>query len=105
MSDISKQSVASVKPVSYCSVIRLLFTQGNLAHDLGLSHHIHVMNYIVAKVEVRGPQSSDTVRVTDTSFAGVPARVFEPNTQVKERLRRGIVYFHGGGWAMGSGRE
>lgn len=77
-----------------------------MAHDLGLSHHIHVINYIVSKVEVRGPQSSNTVRVTDTSFAGVPARVFEPNTQVTEdHLRRGVVYFHGGGWAIGSGRE
>lgn len=77
-----------------------------MAHDLGLSHHIHVINYIVSKVEVRDPQSSNTVRVIDTSFAGVPARVFEPNTQAKEHhLRRGVVYFHGGGWAMGSGRK
>ncbi|XP_041923817.1 neutral cholesterol ester hydrolase 1 [Alosa sapidissima] len=87
------------------AVFRSFMHMGDLAHDLGLSHHIHVINYFVTKVEVKGPQSSNTVRVTDTSFAGVPARVFEPTTQVKEHhLKRGVVYFHGGGWAMGSGR-
>lgn len=87
------------------AVFRSFMHLGDLAHHVGLGHHIHVINYIVTKVEVREPRSSQTVRVTDTSFAGVQARVFEPIThQQFPHLKRGVVYFHGGGWAMGSGR-
>ncbi|XP_063062693.1 neutral cholesterol ester hydrolase 1 isoform X2 [Engraulis encrasicolus] len=45
------------------------------------------------------------MQVTDTFFAGVPVRVFEPTKPVRQpHLKRGVVYFHGGGWALLSGR-
>lgn len=37
----------------------------------------------------------------DLRFSEVPVRVYEP-TAPSEGLRRGLVYFHGGGWVMGS---
>uniref|UniRef100_A0A8C3FX32 Neutral cholesterol ester hydrolase 1 n=1 Tax=Cyclopterus lumpus TaxID=8103 RepID=A0A8C3FX32_CYCLU len=37
---------------------------------------------------------------SDSSLGGVPARVFLPTAG--RRLKRGVVYFHGGGWALGS---
>lgn len=55
--------------------------------------------------ELRAPCSSDSVRVTDATFSGVQARVFESTVPGPWRLRRGVVYFHGGGWALGSARE
>ncbi|XP_028824603.1 neutral cholesterol ester hydrolase 1-like isoform X2 [Denticeps clupeoides] len=85
------------------AVFRTFLHVGNLAQDLGISHYVHVVNYIVSQVEIKGPRSSETVRVTDTSLAGVQARVFEPKG-MDRRLRRAVVYFHGGGWALGSGK-
>lgn len=45
------------------------------------------------------------VQVSDVTFAGVPVRVFEPPAGGEGHLRRGLVYFHGGGWAVGSASE
>lgn len=41
------------------------------------------------------------LRVKDLEFSEVPVRVYEPTT-VCDGLRRGLVYFHGGGWVLGS---
>ncbi|KAG9283460.1 neutral cholesterol ester hydrolase 1 isoform X1 [Astyanax mexicanus] len=86
------------------AVFRAMFRVSHFVQDLGLGHHLHVLNYMVTLIEVRGPQSSETVRVTDTSFDGVQARVFESVTPGSRRLKRGVIYFHGGGWALGTGR-
>ncbi|KAJ8387174.1 hypothetical protein AAFF_G00159860 [Aldrovandia affinis] len=77
---------------------------GNLAHDLGLSHHIHVLNFAVNHFEMQGPESSEGVHVQDTSFSGVQVRVFESTQGEEGQLKRGVVYLHGGGWALGSAR-
>uniref|UniRef100_A0A3B4H4M5 Neutral cholesterol ester hydrolase 1-like n=1 Tax=Pundamilia nyererei TaxID=303518 RepID=A0A3B4H4M5_9CICH len=47
-------------------------------------------------------RSSPAVNVTDSALGGVPTRVFHPIGG--EKLKRGVIYFHGGGWALGSGR-
>ncbi|XP_026863825.2 neutral cholesterol ester hydrolase 1 isoform X2 [Electrophorus electricus] len=86
------------------AVFRCMMHVGNLIQDLGLCHHVRVLNFVVSVLELRGPRSSEFVRVTDTSFSGVPARVFESIAPGPERLKRGVIYFHGGGWALGSGR-
>lgn len=45
------------------------------------------------------------VKVSDITFAGVQVRVYEPPAGGEGHLRRGLMYFHGGGWALGSGSE
>ncbi|TNN26681.1 Neutral cholesterol ester hydrolase 1 [Liparis tanakae] len=45
------------------------------------------------------------VKVSDITFAGVPVRVYEPPAGGEGHLRRGVMYFHGGGWALGTGSE
>ncbi|KAJ3611019.1 hypothetical protein NHX12_021035 [Muraenolepis orangiensis] len=57
---------------------------------------------VVSWVEVIEAHSCSSVRVTDSLLGGVPARVFQPIGGKK--LKRGVVYFHGGGWALASGR-
>lgn len=42
------------------------------------------------------------VKVSDITFAGIPVRVYEPPAGGEGHLRRGLMYFHGGGWALGS---
>ncbi|XP_074517548.1 neutral cholesterol ester hydrolase 1-like [Sebastes fasciatus] len=45
------------------------------------------------------------VKVSDITFAGVPVRVYEPPAGGEGHLRRGLMFFHGGGWALGSGKK
>ena len=45
------------------------------------------------------------VKISDLTFAGVPVRVYEPPAGGEGHLRRGLMYFHGGGWALYSGSE
>lgn len=40
------------------------------------------------------------LRVKDLTFSGVPVRVYEPTAASGEK-KRGLVYFHGGGWMFG----
>ncbi|CAL8311298.1 unnamed protein product [Merluccius merluccius] len=75
---------------------------GDMAHALGVCHRVHLINKVVSWVEVIEARSCPAVRVTDSLLGGVPARVFQPIGGKK--LKRGVVYFHGGGWALASGR-
>ncbi|XP_054469883.1 neutral cholesterol ester hydrolase 1a [Anoplopoma fimbria] len=45
------------------------------------------------------------VKVSDITFAGVPVRVYEPPAGGEGHLRRGLMYLHGGGWALGSAKK
>ncbi|XP_046879666.1 neutral cholesterol ester hydrolase 1-like [Hypomesus transpacificus] len=74
----------------------------DMAEALGVCHSVHMLNTLVSSVEVIEPRSSPTVHVTDSTLAGVATRVFQPIGG--ETPKRGVVYFHGGGWALGSGR-
>ncbi|XP_057715640.1 neutral cholesterol ester hydrolase 1-like [Corythoichthys intestinalis] len=45
----------------------------------------------------------DGLVVSITAFNGVPVRVYQPPPKAGEsRLKRGLLYMHGGGWAYGS---
>ncbi|XP_077476271.1 neutral cholesterol ester hydrolase 1-like [Stigmatopora argus] len=45
----------------------------------------------------------DGCSVSDTAFDGVPVRVYQPPPEAGQgRLKRGLLYIHGGGWAYGS---
>ncbi|XP_067343045.1 neutral cholesterol ester hydrolase 1-like isoform X2 [Channa argus] len=57
---------------------------------------------MVSWVEVIEAHSCSAVHVTDSVLGGVPTRVFQPKRGKK--LKRGVIYFHGGGWALCSAR-
>ncbi|XP_051543284.1 neutral cholesterol ester hydrolase 1-like isoform X1 [Myxocyprinus asiaticus] len=87
------------------AILRGIMHVSFFAHDLGLSNPFDLMRYAASWDVIRGPQSSSAVRVTDTSFSGVQAQVFEStSTGLKRQSKRGVVYFHGGGWTLGSGK-
>ncbi|KAK7118517.1 hypothetical protein R3I94_022118 [Phoxinus phoxinus] len=72
-----------------------------LAHDLGLSSPFGFVKYYSSREDVKSNQSSPTVRITEASFGGVEALVFESTAEGQEqRLKRGVVYIHGGGWTL-----
>ncbi|XP_018409268.1 PREDICTED: neutral cholesterol ester hydrolase 1 isoform X1 [Nanorana parkeri] len=78
----------------------------NLAHYVGLSHHLHVLNFVSNYFYQLDPVSSAHLKVTDTVFDGVEVRIFDPDTEPEPggTLKRAIIYIHGGGWALGSAR-
>lgn len=83
-------------------LFRSFMTAGDALHALGLLHRVHLLNWLVSLVEEVPARSCPALNVTDSSLGGVPTRVFRP--WGGERLRRGVLYFHGGGWALGSAR-
>ncbi|XP_074477547.1 neutral cholesterol ester hydrolase 1-like [Sebastes fasciatus] len=85
------------------ALFRSFLQASDVAHALGVCHRVHLLNQVVSWVEDIEPRSCPAVHVTDSTLGGVPARVFQPKGG-KQQLKRGVIYFHGGGWALGSGR-
>ncbi|XP_030612701.1 neutral cholesterol ester hydrolase 1-like isoform X1 [Archocentrus centrarchus] len=84
------------------ALFRSFMQASDVAHAMGVCHRVHLLNRVVSWLEVIEARSSPAVNVTDSTLGGVPTRVFRPIGG--EKLRRGVIYFHGGGWALGSGR-
>ncbi|XP_070776912.1 neutral cholesterol ester hydrolase 1a [Enoplosus armatus] len=81
---------------------------------LGFDHYIESIRQSTEGLEgmMEGLDSSESgrgvmpgVKVSDITFAGIPVRVYEPPAGGEGHLRRGLMYFHGGGWALGSGKR
>ncbi|XP_076013402.1 neutral cholesterol ester hydrolase 1a [Genypterus blacodes] len=82
---------------------------------LGMSHYMYTIRQSTEAFDgfsktLRGSESGGGgvvpgVKVSDTDFDGIPVRVYEPPPGGEGHLRRGVMYFHGGGWALGSARK
>ncbi|XP_047468036.1 neutral cholesterol ester hydrolase 1-like [Mugil cephalus] len=84
------------------ALFRSFMQASDVAHSLGVCHRVHLLNQVVSWVEVIEARSCPAVHVMDSTLGGVPTRVFQPKGGKK--LKRGVIYFHGGGWALASGR-
>ncbi|XP_065604196.1 arylacetamide deacetylase [Cyrtonyx montezumae] len=82
------------------AVFRTFGHVSEAAERLGLAHYMDVM-MLITTVEHVAPTSDENVTVTDTEFSGVAVRLYLPKKPTKG-LRRAVVYFHGGGWCIGS---
>ncbi|XP_068598707.1 arylacetamide deacetylase-like 4 [Brachionichthys hirsutus] len=74
---------------------------GRILHRLGVCRQVSFIRWFVARFLARLNPVPAGLRVKDLDFCEVPVRVYEPTTAC-DGLRRGLVYFHGGGWVMGS---
>ncbi|XP_059209165.1 neutral cholesterol ester hydrolase 1a [Centropristis striata] len=81
---------------------------------LGYDHYINSVRQSTEGLDgmLEGLGSSESggevlpgVKVSDITFAGVPVRVYEPPAGGEGHLRRGLMYLHGGGWALGSTKK
>uniref|UniRef100_A0A672KWS1 Neutral cholesterol ester hydrolase 1b, tandem duplicate 1 n=1 Tax=Sinocyclocheilus grahami TaxID=75366 RepID=A0A672KWS1_SINGR len=85
------------------ALIRGMMKLSFLAHDLGLTSPFGLAKYYSAGA--KSIESSPSVRVTEACFGGVEALVFESAAAGQEQsFKRGVVYFHGGGWTLDSTR-
>ncbi|XP_043926164.1 neutral cholesterol ester hydrolase 1 isoform X1 [Protopterus annectens] len=87
------------------AALRIAQDVSNIAHWMGLGHYQTFLNLAANFLEELGPESTETVKVEDTAFDGVQVRVFEAGKNTNDaELKRGVIYIHGGGWALGSAR-
>lgn len=84
------------------AVFRPTLLASEIAHELGVCHRVDVMNWLVDLVEDVDARSCAALHVTDTLLGGIPTRVYRPKRGKK--LKRAVLYYHGGGWALGSMR-
>ncbi|XP_077204774.1 arylacetamide deacetylase [Paroedura picta] len=83
----------------FSALFRSLGHVATVAEKLGFAHYMDVMMKITI-LEDTPPLSDEKVIVTDTEFNHVPVRLYIPKGQT-DSLKRGIIYFHGGGWCLG----
>ncbi|XP_028929988.1 arylacetamide deacetylase [Ornithorhynchus anatinus] len=70
-----------------------------LTEILGLAHYMDVINAVTNQGNV-GPISDENITVTDTTFNGIPVRLYMPKRK-SDTLKRGVFFIHGGGWCIG----
>ncbi|NWI98659.1 ADCL4 protein, partial [Crypturellus undulatus] len=71
---------------------------GKLLEKLGVCSSLAFTRYMYSR---RCLLPDPRLRVSEEVFAEVPVRVYQPRA-VPAGLRAGIVFFHGGGWQLGS---
>ncbi|XP_056306833.1 neutral cholesterol ester hydrolase 1 [Danio aesculapii] len=86
------------------AMIRSSMQLSFLAHDFGLTSPFGFLKYFSSLMDVKSNLSSSSVRITEASFGGVEALVFESTAGQEKTLKRGVVYLHGGGWTVGSAK-
>ncbi|XP_061099229.1 neutral cholesterol ester hydrolase 1-like [Conger conger] len=85
-------------------VFRGIMHVGRLADSLGVCHFLHVVNFSMT-LDAPDSVSSENLLVSDTTVGGVNARICQWTGGSAGELRRAVVFFHGGGWALGSGKK
>ncbi|XP_017306347.1 arylacetamide deacetylase-like 4 [Ictalurus punctatus] len=73
---------------------------GRILERLGLCHQVRFSRWCTDCMIGNKRPPPIGLRIKDSTFAGVPVRIYEP--MVSEQKRRGLMYFHGGGWVLGS---
>ncbi|XP_064874937.1 neutral cholesterol ester hydrolase 1-like [Oncorhynchus nerka] len=86
------------------ALFRAMLQVGDLCQCLGLSHHIPWFRGAISGPESLGEMAGGGVRVSDVDFDRVPVRVYEPPAAEggDGGLRRAVMFYHGGGWALGT---
>uniref|UniRef100_A0A3B3Z8G5 Alpha/beta hydrolase fold-3 domain-containing protein n=1 Tax=Periophthalmus magnuspinnatus TaxID=409849 RepID=A0A3B3Z8G5_9GOBI len=86
--------------------LMLLDATFRTAQRLGFGHYIRSIRRFreVLLESDAGEDFVPGVKVSDVTFSGVPVRVYEASGG-QGGLRRGLLYFHGGGWALGRAKK
>ncbi|XP_054338815.1 arylacetamide deacetylase-like 2 [Pongo pygmaeus] len=74
--------------------------QATLFENIGLMKYEEVFSTLV-KLDITKPVSDQNITVTDTTFSGIPVRLYLPKRK-SERQRRAVIYLHGGAFVIGS---
>uniref|UniRef100_G3WY72 Alpha/beta hydrolase fold-3 domain-containing protein n=1 Tax=Sarcophilus harrisii TaxID=9305 RepID=G3WY72_SARHA len=83
------------KVMLYNTIGRSLFIE-----KIGLMHQGEIL-FMVTSLLNTEPISDENLTVTDTTFVGVPVRLYVP-TKKLDGLKRAVIYIHGGALSFGS---
>ncbi|KAI2667566.1 neutral cholesterol ester hydrolase 1-like protein [Labeo rohita] len=83
------------------ATFRGVVMMGDAAHSLGLRHRVHMINSAIINFESLVPVTNEEIQIEDILFEGVHVRVYQPPRQ-DGKLRRAVMFIHGGGWALGA---
>ncbi|XP_065097242.1 arylacetamide deacetylase-like 4 isoform X1 [Paramisgurnus dabryanus] len=86
--------------VVYCVFVGIAIV-GRCLERLGLCDQVNFTRWCRARIMVHKGPLPPGLCIKDMTFSGVPVRVYEPTATTGEK-KRGLVYFHGGGWVFGS---
>ncbi|XP_033970843.1 arylacetamide deacetylase [Trematomus bernacchii] len=84
------------------SFFRSLSHLADLSELLGLKDYMGIM-YFITLAEKIVPMSDEHIKVTEEQFDGVDVVLYQPKKSDGDtKLRRAVIYLHGGGWCLGS---
>ncbi|NXF97616.1 ADCL4 protein, partial [Eubucco bourcierii] len=73
------------------------FMVGRILENIGICSQIAFVRYM----QGRSPETDPKLFIKDLWFEKVPVRIYQPKVP-SARQRRGVMFFHGGGWVFGS---
>ncbi|KAM9443990.1 LOW QUALITY PROTEIN: arylacetamide deacetylase-like 4 [Clarias gariepinus] len=74
--------------------------EGRILERLGLCHEVHFTRWCRDRAIGCQRPPPARLRIKDSTFSGVPVRIYEPTAVSQDK--RGLLYYHGGGWVFGS---
>ncbi|RLV95609.1 hypothetical protein DV515_00012813 [Chloebia gouldiae] len=80
--------------------ISLIFTAvvGKILQNLGICTQVSFVRYMQGR---KTPGADPNLFIEDLWFEKVPVRIYQPKVPSASQ-RRGVMFFHGGGWVFGS---
>ncbi|KAJ6656856.1 hypothetical protein lerEdw1_003187 [Lerista edwardsae] len=72
---------------------------GKILENLSLCSEIHFVRYTQ---EGKKLGEDPKLIIQDLTFENIPVRLYQPRESEAQQKRRGVVFFHGGGWMFGS---
>ncbi|XP_040182524.1 arylacetamide deacetylase-like 4 [Rana temporaria] len=73
---------------------------GETLERLGIGSQVALLRFVVG-LRRRRPAEDPELAVKDSEFEGVPVRLYQPRAP-SARDRKGVLFFHGGGFVLGS---
>uniref|UniRef100_A0A663LML5 Alpha/beta hydrolase fold-3 domain-containing protein n=1 Tax=Athene cunicularia TaxID=194338 RepID=A0A663LML5_ATHCN len=74
------------------------FEQGKILENIGICSQVDFVRYIQGR---KTPGVDPKLFIKDLWFEKVPVRIYQPKAPSASQ-RRGVMFFHGGGWVFGS---
>lgn len=78
--------------------ILLAFEQGRILENIGICSQVNFVRYMQDRKIL---QVDPKLLIKDLWFEKVPVRIYQPKAPSASE-RRGVTFFHGGGWVFGS---
>ncbi|XP_063293063.1 arylacetamide deacetylase-like 4 [Pelobates fuscus] len=85
---------------THCITIAIAVV-GKILQNLGICSQIGFTRYIRDKLLTEKPEDDPKLLVKNLKFDEVPVRIYQPKSP-SAGGRKGVVFFHGGGWMFGS---